>query len=204
MAAAVCFVQAKARVVIHTREKTTLVFGFLWAALLYPPALTVALAGLGHSARALQCYRRRHSPTQALEKLFQGCKGPISAAKKQVKPGGQKHACLRSIRQVPVYLNTDLEIYLQKDMVGTSPCSLSITAYGQLPQWWKVGLRWEVLMNPRAEFGSEVCKVPDWYLPTSDTLFMQNNEHRVQRHCHCWKCCVNHGAVRSCIEWQRM
>lgn len=75
---------------------------------------------------------------------FKAAKDPLVLQKSristnQVKPGGQKHACLRSIRQVPVYLNTDLEIYLQKDMVGTSPCSLSITAYAQLPQWWKWG-----------------------------------------------------------------
>lgn len=112
-----------------------------------------------------------------------------------VKLGGRKNACLRSFKQVPVFLNTDLEIYLQKGMVGTSPCSLSIAAYAQLPQRWKrVG---------GAEFGSEVCRVPDWYLHTSDTLFMQNNDHRVVRHCHCWKRCVNHGAVHSCAEWQR-
>lgn len=75
----------------------TLVFDLLWAALLHPPAFTKALSDLGPSARTSQCGRWRHRCTQTLEKLFQGCKGPISATKKatrcwvstnQVKLGG--------------------------------------------------------------------------------------------------------------------
>lgn len=52
----------------------------------------------------------------------------------QVGPGGQKHACLRSIEHVSVFLNRHLEIYFQKGTIGPSPCSLSIAADAQLPR----------------------------------------------------------------------
>ena len=148
VAAAVSFVRAQAGVVIHTREKMTFAFGLLWAALSYPPTLTVAQAGLGCSARASRWCRRRRGCTWALEELFQGSKGPISAVKRaarcwvstnQVKPGGQKCVCSRSVKRVHVFLNMDLEIYFQKGVVGPNSCGMSIAAFAQLPRWWKQG-----------------------------------------------------------------
>lgn len=179
MAAAVSFMPAQAGVVIHAWENITFVFGLLWAALLYPPALTVASAGLHYSARASQCCRRRHIHALAWKNCFEACRKPISDQKKkaarcqvstdQVK-GGQKHACIRNIKQVPVFLN--------KDPISTSRKAWWAPAHAArvlLPihssHGSERGLEMGGADEPRAEFGSKACRVPNWYLPASDMLF---------------------------------
>lgn len=41
------------------------------------------------------------------------------------------------------------------------------------------GVGVEGIGEPEAELGSEVCRVPGWYLHTSGMLLMQNSEHHV-------------------------
>lgn len=148
----------------------------------------MAWAALGHSAEASGCCRRDRVILRLLKSCFEAQSTHQCWAKKavkcrvptnQVKPRGQKRVCLRNIKQVPVFLNRSLEIYFQKGTEGTSPCILSITASAQFPQrrkrdgggrhWWTWG-RTCLWGLQSASF---------WYLHTSGTLFMQNNEHHV-------------------------
>lgn len=64
------------------------------------------------------------------------------------------------------------------------------------------GVGVEGIGEPEAELGSEVCRVPDWYVHTSGMLLMQNNEHHVLSIAIAGNA-VNHGAVHSHTEWQR-
>lgn len=170
---------------------------------------TSRFGALSQSISVLQEEARPHSglgrAVLRLHRTHQCCKksNEMQVSTDQAKPGGQKHACLRSIKHILVFLNMDLEIYFHKGtVVPARAVWASLPIYSSHGNESRVGVGG--IDEPGSEFGSEACRVPSWYLPASDTLFMQNKEHHVLRHCHCWKCCVNHGAVHSCTEWQRM